>query len=244
MAGTGVERIGRERIGTDRNGGEWTGMEGKGEERYGFFNGKEKLGEKMIKAKVKIVGIKPLLFHKFNIESLTALTKAKSGSSGNDPEEWKRSFFEKGGKLYIPGSYIFASLKNGAVNTKVGRGTIQKTWISAVTVDEEQIFFNRKVWDGWENMELEEVPSDASQPVYLDIRMVSNPNTKGKNVRYRLAMSPGWEAEFNLTIDDSLISQSHAKKVIEDTGKLQGLADARTLGYGRFQVESLEFVKE
>ena len=197
----------------------------------------------MIKANVEIIGVKPLLLHRFNIETLTALTKAKSGSSGNDPDEWKRSFFHDEGRLYLPGAYFFAAFKNGSVNTKAGRGTIQKTWISAANIMEDKIYLNRNVWDGWESMEFESIPTNSDNAVYVDVRMVSNPNTKGKNVRYRLALSPGWQCKFTISIDDSLISQSHAKKVIEDTGKLQGIADGRTMGYGRFDVAVCEFEK-
>ncbi|MGD8305101.1 MAG: hypothetical protein PVF17_00470 [Ignavibacteria bacterium] len=198
----------------------------------------------MMKVKVKIEGIKPLVFHKFNIESITALSKPKSGNSGNNPEEWKNSFFHDDEKLYIPDNYIFACLKNAAVHTKVGRGSIQKTWISAVNVLTEKAFLNREIFADWENATEADIPTSSSLPVYIDIRMVANPNTKGKNVRYRVACSPGWETEFELLIDDSLISQQHVKKVIEDAGKLQGIAELRTLGYGRFIVNEMTFEKE
>jgi len=195
----------------------------------------------MIRANVTIRGIKPFIFHKFNLESITDTRKPREGSAGNNPNEWRDSFFHRNGQLYMPGTYMFASLRNGAVHTKVGRGTIQKTWISAVTVDDEIIVFNRHMFDNWENIEPENIPQDSNLPVYVDIRMVSNPNTKGKNVRYRIAMSPGWECSFSLTIDNSLVSQAQAKKVIEDAGKLQGIADGRTLGYGRFEVVKCDF---
>jgi hypothetical protein len=110
-------------------------------------------------------------------------------------------------------------------------------------VDQEKIFFNREIFDGWKEMPIEEVPLDSDRGVYVDVRMVSNPNTKGRNIRYRVSMAAGWEASFSLTIDDSLVSQSQVKKVIEDTGKLQGIADGRTLGYGRFEVNKCEFEK-
>lgn len=193
-----------------------------------------------MKVKASIRGIKPFLFHKFNIEALTDTRKPKEGSAGNNAEEWKNSFFHNDGSLYIPSSYIMSALKNGAVNTKAGRGTIQKTWISAINIEEEIVIFNRQMWDGWINTDIKDAPKDSSKDVYVDIRMVSNPNTKGKNVRYRLAMSKGWECAFTLEVDESLISFAQVKKVIEDTGKLQGIADGRTLGYGRFEVVSIE----
>lgn len=196
----------------------------------------------MKKVFVKIIGVKSFLFHKFNIEVLQQLSKVKTGSAGNDPEEWKTSFFHNDGKLYIPSSYINSALKNGSVNTKAGRGTLQKSWISAVQVEEETIYFNREIFPNWEETTIEEAPKDSTNPVYVDIRMVANPNTKGRNVRYRLALSPGWELNFHLIIDDEILSMAQVKKVIQDTGKLQGIADGRTLGYGRFELDEFEIM--
>lgn len=194
----------------------------------------------MKKYEVSIEGIKPIFFHKFNIESLQQLSKVKSGSAGNDPEEWKTSFFQNDGKIYIPASYINSALKNGSVNTKAGRGTLQKSWISAVQIEEEIIYFDRVMFDNWQETTYEDLPVDPNLPVYIDIRMVANPNTKGRNVRYRVALSPKWNLSFNLIVDDSILSISQVKKVVEDTGKLQGIADGRTLGYGRYKVISFE----
>ncbi len=191
----------------------------------------------MKKVYVEIEGVKPFIFHKFNIEQIQALSKPKTGSAGNDPDEWKRSFFyDDEDKLYIPSNYLFSAFKNGSVHTKVGRGSIQKTWISAVTMDEEKVYFNRTMFKNWQDTTFEELITNSSEPVYIDIRMVSNPNTKGKNVRYRVALSPGWVLKFHMDVDDSLVSMQQTKKIIEDTGKMQGLADGRTLGYGRFKL--------
>lgn len=197
----------------------------------------------MKKFSVTLVGKKPIIFHKFNIECLQQMSKIKSGTAGNNPDEWKDSFYHNDGKIYIPSSYLNAALKNGATNTKVGRGTLQKTWISAVQVEEEQIYFDREIFDGWKDMSIEDVPKDPTNPVYVDIRMVANPNTKGRNARYRVALSVPWEISFHLEVDDTIVSYQQVKKVVEDTGKLQGIADARTLGYGRFELQEFQEVK-
>src|SRR5438477_13210588 len=104
----------------------------------------------MQKLNIKIEGVKPFLFHKFNIESLQSLSTPNSGSAGNNPEEWKTSFFHNKGRLYVPSNYIFSPLKNGSVHTKLDRGTLQKNWISAVQVVEYIIYMNRTVYDNWE----------------------------------------------------------------------------------------------
>ncbi|MFB5619506.1 MAG: hypothetical protein ACE5RC_00035 [Nitrosopumilus sp.] len=198
----------------------------------------------MKKIAIEIEGVKPFLFHKFNIESLQQLSKVKSGSAGNDPEEWKISFFHNNGKLYIPSSYLNSALKNGAVNTKAGRGTLQKSWISAVQVEEEIIYFNREMFENWEETPADKIPVDPLNPVYVDIRMVANPNTKGRNVRYRVALASAWTLKFHLDVDDEILSVAQVKKVVIDTGKLQGIADGRTLGYGRYKLNEFEIIED
>ena len=59
--------------------------------------------------------------------------------------------------------------------------------------------------------------TNSDNPVFLDIRGVMNPNTKGKNVRYRVACSIGWKTAFKFSFDDSVISQSQIKKVLQTT---------------------------
>jgi len=194
----------------------------------------------MKRISIEIQGLKPFLYNKFNIESVTSLTKVKTGKVGDDPESWKSSFFHNGSDLYVPGNYLFSALKKAAVFTKSGRGSIQNAWVSGVNIEDELIYFNRKIFDDWENMTLKDVTKDSSNPVYVDIRTVVNPTTKGKNVRYRLGLSAGWKLSFSILLDDTLVSVDHARKVIEDCGKFVGLSDARTLGFGRFIVNEFK----
>jgi len=188
----------------------------------------------------KAVGTKSLLFHKFNIEEISSLTKVRTGSAGNNPDEWKTTLFEVNNQLYMPAAYWFASITNGAVYTKVGRGTVKNKVAACMVVDTEMTMLNRYLPKGWQEMTAEEFPKNPTEPVYLDIRGVMNPNSKGRNVRYRVACSPGWETDVQVTFDDTIISMAQMKKVIEDAGKMIGIADARTLGHGRFAVEFLD----
>lgn len=194
----------------------------------------------MKNVKFKIKGTKPLMIHKFNIETVRSLTKVKTGSAGNDPEEWKETFFEKNNQIYLPASYWFSCFKAGSVHSKVGRGTLQKTFIAGVIILDEITLLNRKIPENWREMTFEEFGLDSSKPVYIDVRGVMNPNSKGRNVRYRICCSPGWETEVNMSFDETIISMAHVKKVVEDSGKLIGMADGRTLGYGRFEIINVD----
>ena len=82
---------------------------------------------------------------------------------------------------------------------------------------------------------------DSSRAVYLDIRGVKNPATKGKNVRYRLALSPGWETDVECEFDDTVISKEEFKRALEASGKFAGIGDARLIGHGRFEVYDIKF---
>ena len=83
-------------------------------------------------------------------------------------------------------------------------------------------------------IETEELSRDSSQEIYLDIRAVKNPTTKGKNVRYRVAMKPGWELTVAFEWDDTILSRDNIKQAIEAAGKFVGLGDARLIGCGRY----------
>jgi hypothetical protein len=196
----------------------------------------------MKKVFVKVCGKRPLLINAFKIEAITSLTKVKTGSAGNDPEEWKRSVLEINNQLYLPGAYWRACLKGAAAYTKVGRGTLKKSFVSCCDILDERTLLDRFLPKGWQTMSWEEMERDSSKPVYLDIRGTANPNTKGKNVRYRIACCPGWKTQFSLEFDDNVISHSQIKKIIEDSGRI-GIADGREIGCGRFDIEECTLEK-
>jgi hypothetical protein len=52
----------------------------------------------------------------------------------------------------------------------------------------------------------EEITQDNNESVYLDVRSVRNPTTKGRNVRYRVALSSGWKTEFEVIWENTLVA--------------------------------------
>ncbi|MFD1040029.1 hypothetical protein ACFQ3N_16780 [Virgibacillus byunsanensis] len=46
--------------------------------------------------------------------------------------------------------------------------------------------------------------------------------------------------EFELQWDNSIVSEGQVKQVLLDAGVLVGLSDARTIGYGHFEVLSFD----
>ena len=186
-----------------------------------------------VTARVKIRGVRPFLYHIARPEAISLERKVKTGKAGNDPEEWKRTFNATlDGQLYTTLSQIFGTIRDGARFTPKGRGSAQNDVISVLQIETDVALVNR-----WMPQELTE---DPAQPVYLDIRMVRNPQTKGLNVRYRLGMSKGWETEFVVGWDNTVVGDDTMKSVLTDAGQKCGLGDGRRIGMGRFEVVSFE----
>lgn len=196
----------------------------------------------MKKVEFKMVGKTPLLFNKFNIESVSKKVKTQSGSAGNNPEEWKNTVFTEGKLLYIPNYYVFSNLSEGGHYVKEGRGSIKKKLMGCLLIQQDKFFLNYQLPKNMDEMENEDISRDSSQNIYLDIRAVKNPMTKGKNVRYRVALCPGWETVISAEWDDTVISKDGIRQAIECAGKFVGIGDARLLGYGRYTCEDIKFI--
>lgn len=189
---------------------------------------------KTVKALVEIRGTRPLLWDHFGPEAIPLERKERTGVAGNDPEEWKRRVLMTSGRqLYLPPDYVFACVRDGAKYTKKGRATLQTQIQATLRVLDEKVLVDRKV-------PKEPIPSDPHHPVYIDIRSVRNPATKGRNVRYRIATSPAWTASFKLEWDATIVSKSDMEKIIIDAGALVGIGSGRAIGMGRFELRSFK----
>jgi hypothetical protein len=188
----------------------------------------------IVRACVTIKGTRPLLQHAFGPESLPLEKGERSGVAGNDPTEWKKTCMaNKDGQLYIRGTYVFGCVRDGAKHTKKGKGSIQAVVAATLQVEESIILIDRFLPDG-------EPSRDPTEPVYLDVCGVRNPSTKARNVRYRLACSPGWGCSFTLLWDKTLVDRATMRAVLNDASILVGLGDGRSVGNGRFAILKFE----
>jgi len=202
------------------------------------------MSNNVIQAKIAIRGIRPLFYHRFGPDALPLEKKEKSGVAGNNPEEWRATVMvTKGGQLYLDPTYVFSCIRNGSKYIKKGRGSIQVAVAATLQVLDNRILVNR-FFPGYPserifNLETESSPpQDPELPVYLDVRGVVNPSTKGRNVRYRIAASPGWECEFVLEWDKTVVSRGEMESAIIEAGKLVGVGNGRAIGMGRFELLS------
>lgn len=188
----------------------------------------------LIIATLTIEGIRPLLWNVFSAAILPPSGRPKrGGTAGNDPEEWKRTVrATPEGQLYLEPRYFFACFRDGAKFTKKG---LHLTVSATLQVLDEIILTNRFLPNA-----MNDLPTDPTAPVYLDIRPVFNVKTRSRNIRYRVAAAPGWQMTFHLLWDESLVSRTLMQAVANDAGYLAGLGDARQLGFGRFNVLTFE----
>ncbi len=184
----------------------------------------------LLTAEVEIRGVRPLWWHAFGPDALPLEKQEKEGVPGNVPTEWKKTVLATpDGRLYVPGTYLFATLRDGAKYTKKGRGSIQATVAATLQIEDDIVFTDRLLPDG-------EPPRDPTQPVYLDVRGVRNPSTKARNVRYRVAASPGWTMTFRILWNKTIVSRGEMESAANDAGLLCGLGDGRSIGMGRFDI--------
>lgn len=184
----------------------------------------------ILTANVLIQGTRPLIWHAFGPDAMPLERREKTGVAGNDPEEWRRTVLMLPNRqLFIKPTYVFGCLRDGAKHTTRKRGTLQPLVAATLQVTDDVILIDRFLPD-------EPLPTDPTLPVYLDICGVKNPATRSRNVRYRVAASTGWHAEFNLLWDGVIVPRGPMEQVVIDAGRLVGLGDGRSIGMGRFEL--------
>ena len=190
----------------------------------------------LVRARVTIRGTRPLLQHAFGPESIPLEAQERTGKAGNDPEEWRKTkMVTKDGRLYLRSTNVFGCLRDASKYTKAGKSSIQSKMTATLQVEESVVLLNRSV-----PAEGDPPTMDMEAPVYIDVAGVRNPSTKGRNVRYRLAASPGWECVFTLLWDRTIVSRDQMRAVLNDAAVLVGIGDGRSLGKGRFTVVAFE----
>lgn len=201
----------------------------------------------IVAAKVAISGIKTLAIHHFGPDALPLEKQEKTGVAGHDPVEWTRSvLLTKKRELFLPPTYFFGSIKEGGRHVKKGRGSIMYDIAATLQIEDDMIKICRDgdpivlpeepdVFDAYS------VPSDELPSSYVERIGVRNPSTKSRNIRYRVAVKPGWEMTFNILWDVTIVARNQMRQSLDSAGQLVGIADGRgSIGYGRYHVTDFE----
>ena len=196
----------------------------------------------ILTADVMITSTRPLWWHRFGPDAIPLEKKERTGVAGNDPEEWRRTVLvTKDGQLFLEPTYAFAAIRDAGRYTKRGHGSLVQPIAATLQVVDARIPTDR-YFPGFPNGHVFDVKTadppdtDDEARVYLDIRGVRNPSTKARNVRYRIAASPGWVAAFSLLWDKTVVSRNELESVMHDAGKLIGVGNGRNVGMGRGRV--------
>lgn len=180
------------------------------------------------RVEVTIEGTAAILFHRWNCESVASKSAAKKGSAEKKSDDVESYVYRNPkGEICIPGEYLRGAIVAAAKfhqDPRSPRKSAADLFKAAIVSLTELASLGAKDWD------------------YLDKRRVVI--MRSAITRSRPAMNPGWKAKFILMVNlPEYIDQAFLNTVIQQAGKLIGLADFRP-SYGRFNVTSFEVLED
>lgn len=177
---------------------------------------------------VEIEGVAPILFHRWNCESVESKAKAKKGSAEKKSDDTESYVYRNDkGEISIPGEYLRGAIIAAAKfqqDPRSPRKSAADLYKAAIVSLTELASLGSKDWD------------------YLDKRRVTI--QRNAITRCRPAMKEGWKAKFILMVNlPEYIESSALNSTIQAAGKLIGLADFRP-SFGRFNVTEFKVLKD
>ncbi len=176
---------------------------------------------------VTILGVAPLLFHAWNVESVAEKSAAKKGSKAKKEDDVNSYVYrDDKGFLCLPGEYLRMSLIGAAKfrqDPRSPRKSAMDLFKAAIVSMTPLASLGQKEWD------------------YMDKRRVVI--QRNAITRSRPAFKEGWKATIQLMCNlPEYISPSFLNDVIGQAGKLVGVGDFRP-SFGRFQVVQFSIVE-
>lgn len=180
------------------------------------------------RALVEIKGVCPILFHRWNCESVASKSAAKKGSAEKKTDDIESYIYRnEKGEVCIPGEYLRGAIIHAAKfqqDPRSPRKSAMDLFKAAIVSLTELSSLGVKDWD------------------YLDKRRVVI--QRNGVTRCRPAMREGWKTSFILMCNlPEYISPDLLNSTIQSAGKLIGLADFRP-SYGRFLVTKFEVLDD
>lgn len=161
---------------------------------------------------VTVKSLSPLLMHSFPLVSIEALEKKPVEEQAElaayrDPETRD---------LYVPATNVQRCFIAGATYSKgKGRGSLQKNAAACLLVGPVERL------------------SLGVQSFVVDSRPVVIPATKGRVLRHRPRLD-AWTLSFSLDYDETLLTETQVRRIVDDSGSRVGLLDFRPEKKGPF----------
>ncbi len=179
---------------------------------------------------VTIQGLTALLMNRFTEKSELKVSNGTSpafASAADTPrkEAKQKAYMDEEGKLYIPGSNIYAALISAGRFHKLGKSKVTTQKTSLVPAGLFML--------------------DAAVPLNttkfeVDSRSVVIPATGGRVMCHRPRLDE-WRATFRLEVDETMFNEKFVRALIDDAGKKIGIGDFRPERkgpFGRFVVKT------
>ncbi len=184
--------------------------------------------QKPYRVEIELEGVCPMLFHRWNNESVAAKARAKKGSQEKKTDDiesfmWK----DEKGFVCLPGEYVRQSVIHASKyeqDPRSPRKSLMDLMKAAL-------------------VSLTELASlGVKEPDFTDMRRVVI--QKSAITRSRPAMRAGWKAKFVLQINlPEYVPAQRLNQLIQQAGRIIGLADFRP-SFGRFQVNKFDVLED
>lgn len=180
--------------------------------------------------RVTVEGVRPILFHAWNCDSVEAKSVAAKGSKAKKEDDVESYVYRnEAGVICIPGIYFVRSIVNAAKFKQDPRSPRKSAMdmAEAAIIDDEELcplMGKPKDWD------------------YLDRRRVVV--QQSGVTRCRPAFHKGWSATVALTVVlPEYVTQPFLRELVIDAGRLVGVGDFRPT-FGRFHITKWEKTTE
>ena len=191
-------------------------------------NDAEELFYKPYSVEVTLVGVAPILFHRWSCEDVEAKAAAVKNSKAKKTDNLEAYLYRmENGNIAIPTEY----LRQSVIHVAKFRQDPRSPRKSAMDLFKASVIALSELAD-----------TGLKEPDYLDRRRVVIQRSAIN--RTRPALNAGWTASFLLLVQTpEYISADLLLAVITDAGRLVGIGDFRP-SYGRFAVTKFEVLSD
>lgn len=184
--------------------------------------------QKPYRVGVELQGVCPLLFHRWNNESVEAKSRAKKGSVEKKTDDVESFLWRTDrGTVAIPGEYVRQSVIHASKYEQDPRSPRKSMMdlMKAALVSLTEL-----------------ADTGLKEPDYMDKRRVVI--QRSAVTRTRPALKEGWKAGFILMVNlPEYVPADRLNHILQQAGRIVGLADFRP-SFGRFQVTRFEVLDD